>query len=255
VTANFAPAMPLVAVAASPAEGAMNVTLNATVSVTFNRTIVASANFANITISPNPGGVSASINGSVLIVSHNNFVGNTTYTVGIPTGAVSDPLGTPNAAFNWSFTAIVCCLCVPLPGQANPPTDPDGDGFYEDLNGNGAIEFADAVLFFNQMEWIEANECIAAFDCNGNGKIDWDDISCLFYVNLPLPGCENPPTDPDGDGFYEDLNGNGAKDFDDVVKFFKHLEWIGRNEPVSCFDFNGNGLIDFDDVVRLFWEV
>ena len=72
---------------------------------------------------------------------------------------------------------------------------------------------------------------------------------------IQIPEHENPPTDPDGDGLYEDVNGNGLKDFDDVVQFFKYLEWIADNEPISCFDFNGNGLIDFDDVVKLFKEV
>jgi len=72
---------------------------------------------------------------------------------------------------------------------------------------------------------------------------------------IPLPGHVNPPTDPDEDGLYEDLNGNGVLDFDDVTQFFNYMEWIEVNEPISCFDFNGNGRIDFDDVVTLFDEV
>jgi parallel beta-helix repeat protein len=32
-----------------------------------------------------------------------------------------------------------------------------------------------------------------------------------------LPRYDTPPTDPDGDGLYEDLNGNAKKDFDVVV--------------------------------------
>ncbi|GAH73945.1 unnamed protein product, partial [marine sediment metagenome] len=72
---------------------------------------------------------------------------------------------------------------------------------------------------------------------------------------IPLPGYTNPPTDPDGDGLYEDLNGNGRKDFNDVVEFFKYMEWIEDNESIPCFDFNGNSRIDFDDIVKLFKEV
>ncbi len=63
------------------------------------------------------------------------------------------------------------------------------------------------------------------------------------------------PTDPDGDGLYEDLNGNGMLDFDDLAVLFKYLEWIPGNEPVSLFDFNGNGMMDFDDIVVLFKEI
>ncbi|MFC6940519.1 hypothetical protein ACFQE8_11185 [Salinirubellus sp. GCM10025818] len=29
-----------------------------------------------------------------------------------------------------------------------------------------------------------------------------------------------PPTDPDGDGLYEDVNGNGRVDYDDVVELY-----------------------------------
>jgi PKD repeat protein len=69
---------------------------------------------------------------------------------------------------------------------------------------------------------------------------------------LPLNGYTRSPTDPDGDGIYEDLNGNGRLDFADVVLYFNQMEWIATNEPVSAFDFNGNGRIDFADIVKLF---
>lgn len=74
-------------------------------------------------------------------------------------------------------------------------------------------------------------------------------------VLIPLPGFTKLPTDPDGDGFYEDLNGNTRKDFNDVVLYFRNMAWIARNEPVSAFDFNSNGRIDFNDIVRLFREI
>jgi PKD repeat protein len=68
----------------------------------------------------------------------------------------------------------------PLPGFSNPPTDPDVDGIYEDLNANGRLDFADVVLYFNQMEWIAAHEPVNAFDLNANGRIDFADIVMLF---------------------------------------------------------------------------
>ena len=72
---------------------------------------------------------------------------------------------------------------------------------------------------------------------------------------VPLPGFTNPPTDPDRDGLYEDLNANNRKDFNDVVLMFNQMQWIAANEPVSAFDFNGNGRIDFNDIVKLFGEI
>jgi len=71
----------------------------------------------------------------------------------------------------------------------------------------------------------------------------------------PFPDIDKTPTDPDGDGLYEDINGNGRKDFNDVVLFFNYLEWIPVNQPISSFDFNGNGRIDFNDIIKLFEEL
>ena len=67
-----------------------------------------------------------------------------------------------------------------------------------------------------------------------------------------IPPSTLVPTDPNHDGLYEDLNGNGALDFNDVVLFFNQMEWINGHEPAGLFDFNHNGRIDFNDVVILF---
>jgi RHS repeat-associated protein len=82
-------------------------------------------------------------------------------------------------------------------------------------------------------------------------------ITVTSGVLLPLPGFTNPPTDPDGDGLYEDLNANNRKDFNDVVLMFNHMQWIAANEPLGAFDFdfNANGRIDFNDIVKLFGEI
>jgi PKD repeat protein len=75
----------------------------------------------------------------------------------------------------WTGTAPVI-----VPGGAGVPADTDGDGVFDDVNGNGRRDFADVVLFFDQMAWIAANESLAAFDCNGNGRIDFADVVLLF---------------------------------------------------------------------------
>ena len=69
---------------------------------------------------------------------------------------------------------------------------------------------------------------------------------------LAVPPSTALPTDTDGDGICEDVNGNGAKDFNDIVLYFGQIKWIIANEPISAFDYNGNGRIDFADVVWLF---
>jgi PKD repeat protein len=66
-----------------------------------------------------------------------------------------------------------------------------------------------------------------------------------------IPGGSATPRDLSSDGKYEDVNGNGRKDFADVVLFFNQMSWIAANEPISAFDYNGNGRIDVADVVWL----
>jgi PKD repeat protein len=69
---------------------------------------------------------------------------------------------------------------------------------------------------------------------------------------IAVPPQTVAPRDLDGDGKYEDVNGNGRKDFADVTLYFNQMTWIGTNEPIGFFDYNNNGRIDFADVVVLF---
>ncbi len=80
-------------------------------------------------------------------------------------------------------------LMGPIPPNTLAPTDPDGDGRFEDLNGNSRLDFNDVVLFFNQMDYIATNEPLTAFDFNNNGRIDFSDIVTLFnrIGNDPVP--------------------------------------------------------------------
>ncbi|OPX70831.1 MAG: PKD domain protein [Methanoregulaceae archaeon PtaB.Bin009] len=75
---------------------------------------------------------------------------------------------------------VTIVALLPLPGQPNPPTDPYHDGVYWDLNGDGFITLVDLFLYFNNMDWIAANEPISLFDYNGNGHIDFNDLYLLF---------------------------------------------------------------------------
>jgi len=96
-------------------------------------------------------------------------------------------------------------------------------------------------------------------DTAGNINLTWVNHTAWTapgaqYV-VSLPGQVNVPTDPDGDGLYEDVNGGGTIGFFDVVLFFNHVEWMRENEPVTAFDFSGNGDIGFQDVVLFFNQV
>ena len=108
---------------------------------------------------------------------------SSSYRMGSTVGQITGMSTSTNYKLQAGFwvTGDACGLAVvPLPGSANAPTDPDNDCIYEDLNGNGRLDFADVVLYFNQMTWIAANEPVSAFDLNKNGRIDFADIVALF---------------------------------------------------------------------------
>jgi subtilisin family serine protease len=65
----------------------------------------------------------------------------------------------------------------------------------------------------------------------------------------------NQPTDPDGDGVHEDLNGDGTADVLDVQVLFSNLESETIQNNPSLFDYNGNGEVDISDVQALYAEV
>ena len=125
--------------------------------------------------------------------------------VGMWTSLALDSSGMPRIAyFNYSngdlryARGVSKPTVIRVPGASGPPTDPDNDGTYDDLNGNGRRDFVDVILFFNQMAWIEANQPKTAFDYNNNSRIDFADVIWLFNtLGNPVftPGPTTSPTD------------------------------------------------------------
>ena len=70
--------------------------------------------------------------------------------------------------------------------------------------------------------------------------------------DLPPVVGDQPPTDPDGDGRYEDVNGDGEVTYADVVDLFENFDSAAVEDNPEAFDFNGNGRLDFDDIIALF---
>ncbi len=100
-------------------------------------------------------------------------------TINVTVTRMDTDTGDPVVTLVNPATVTIVAL-LPLPGQANPPTDPYHDGLYWDLNGDGFITLVDLFLYFNNMDWIAANEPISLFDYNGNGHIDFNDLYLLF---------------------------------------------------------------------------
>lgn len=70
----------------------------------------------------------------------------------------------------------------------------------------------------------------------------------------PVVG-DKSPTDPDDDGLYEDIDGDGSETYDDVVDLFENYDDPAVQNNPEAYDFNENGHLDFDDIVELFKEM
>lgn len=99
-----------------PVEDVNNVQPSAEVTVTFNG-VVGAADLSGITITPDPGNVSASLAGKVLTIAHDNFAYGTKYTVTVPAGAIKDYAET----ISWSFSTVKVepTLLTPVNNAAN----------------------------------------------------------------------------------------------------------------------------------------
>ncbi|MFB6162113.1 MAG: glycoside hydrolase family 9 protein [Halococcoides sp.] len=60
------------------------------------------------------------------------------------------------------------------------------------------------------------------------------------------------PTDPNGDGLYEDLSGNGQIDFPDVNTLFQNSDTAKVRDNAQFYDFEDSGTINLQDVMALF---
>ncbi|WP_256289722.1 hypothetical protein [Halobellus inordinatus] len=76
----------------------------------------------------------------------------------------------------------------------------------------------------------------------------------LFTDPLPGADAQKAPTDPDNDGRFEDIDGDGAVTFGDAValSFVQATEL--RSEQVTALDFDEDGDLDTDDAVTLAFE-
>jgi hypothetical protein len=71
----------------------------------------------------------------------------------------------------------------------------------------------------------------------------------------PLDEDLGQPKDPDLDGRYEDVNGNGRVDYDDVVTLSEKRESEMVLNNTESFDFTGDDEVDAEDLVALLEEV
>ena len=71
-----------------------------------------------------------------------------------------------------------------LPGMDSSVQDLDGDGKAEDLNGNGRLDLADVLAFYQYLDSLAVQDNQNDFDFAGDGKVDLADVRELFRMAL-----------------------------------------------------------------------
>ena len=87
-------------------------------------------------------------------------------------GRALDPFVRP---LSLSITPIVS----PIGDADQPPRDLNGDGLYEDINGDGSLTDADVILLALNLNASEVQENASLFDFNGDGSVDFADVQAL----------------------------------------------------------------------------
>lgn len=93
-------------------------------------------------------------------------------------------------------------------------------------------------------------------DDNGN-QISPENVTTRLSCHSPFdePVVDRPqyrnPTDPDCDGLFEDVDGDGRLTSNDVQALALVNDTNLSDEQIDALDFNGNGTLEFADVTRL----
>ncbi|MFC5136487.1 MULTISPECIES: PKD domain-containing protein [Haloferacaceae] len=108
----------------------------------------------------------------------------------------------------------------------------------------GVAEGSSNVTVDVQALGTEAGESYTVTDENG---------ASVSVIELPPVGSyDEPPQDPDDDGLYEDINGDGTFDINDVQALFVNRNDATIQDNPMKFDFNGDDTFDIIDVQALF---
>ena len=81
--------------------------------------------------------------------------------------------------------------------------------------------------------------------------MDIETIS-ITVNEVPQPELPLGSKDLDGDGLYEDINGDGKLDFDDIVYFLWHYRDNDFQDYKQYYDFDKDGDADVGDVIKLY---
>jgi hypothetical protein len=95
---------------------------------------------------------------------------------------LTDDLDHGISAASQGFTLTV--KLPPIGGSSRSPHDLDGDGLYEDIDGDGTLTILDAIIFDFNYDTPEVQKYSRYYDFNGDGRVDFADVLRLLKVVL-----------------------------------------------------------------------
>ncbi len=155
-----------------------------------------------------------------------------------------------------------------LPGESNSPRDPDGDGLYEDINGNDELEPGeDAEALLQNLESDVVQDNIEAFDFDQDGEVNSMDTALLIRENDEVENGENPSTEEDSEqgattqlgtedqqGFEKgDVNMDGIVNVVDVFRVQQNIAGINNfnSTQKDLADYNEDENVSIVDAVMI----
>ena len=103
--------------------------------------------------------------------------------LGIVVKTCADSNGNPIPTSVNNGTVIVTNVTIgPPPINGMQPKDLNGDGLFEDVNGNGKLDFGDIVILFLNFERSEIRDYCQFYDFNGDGQVNFGDVIALFEM-------------------------------------------------------------------------
>ncbi len=126
-------------------------------------------------------------------------------------------------------------------------------GDFDEEIGPGAsgLEMAKVGIKAKQIGKVNLWIRMTVWTDKGGKVVRTKELSNLSVVVGSIGNADFPPRDLDGNGYYEDVNGDGKLTESDVFVLAFNLQSEAIQNSVSFFDFNGDGQITFEDAVSL----
>jgi hypothetical protein len=135
-------------------------------------------------------------------------------------------------------------------------SDDDGDAVSLSVNGPDFVSLSNGELTVAPQSGDAGTYTVEVTASDGNGGTATESFQLTVEAAdtgpAPVGDFQNAPTDPDGDGKFEDVNGDGNVDVLDAQAIFANTgDSVVQNNP-EAFDFNDDGSVNVLDAQALF---